>query len=352
MADRFAIVANYPGSGCRSLLSALPISLWSGIVPLKMGELTVVCSSHGQASGHFIFLDYDICRKQQLSEKYLTKVVARAAKKVSGLGARIIGLEPSTAALLGRSATMIARKFGLTVTGGFGYTVAAAIEGLRKAATLMGCLLEDAEVLILGAAEPFGAVCAQMLARDGANYLTLVDRDSARLDLLSRRLLYDCGVACKLSMQASRTVGRADLIIIAGRGPGLELYPQDLKPGAIVCGLGAADELIRDIREGRPDVMAFDKVVVRLPGETVPGCELGLPDTSSIYSWMAEAVLLALEGRYDRYFLGREMHVEKIVEMRRLSVKHGFTLSGFTAANRYLDLAQVAGIKRRVAAVC
>ena len=86
--------------------------------------------------------------------------------------------------------------------------------------------------------------------------------------------------------------------------------------------------------------MAFDEVVVRLPGEAVIGCDLGLPE-GSINAWMAEAVLLALEGRYDRYFLGRELYVEKVAEMRRLSAKHGFSVSGFLAAGRYLDFAAV-----------
>jgi len=220
-----------------------------------------------------------------------------------------MGLSPPLAAALGDLAAPMARKLGLTLTGGFGYTAVAAIEGLQKAAALMAMNLEEATVLVLGAAEPLGAVCTQLLARDGANYITLVDDDSSRLDLLSRRVLYDSGVACRISLQVSRAVGRADLVVIAGRRAGAAFTPGDLKPGAVVCNLGAAGELSLNIINRRPDVLVFDEVVVRLPGEALVGYNLGLPG-GSISAWMAEAVLLALEGRCDRYFLGRTLRGE------------------------------------------
>ncbi|HOA36058.1 MAG: hypothetical protein WAQ10_03200 [Dethiobacteria bacterium] len=340
MVERFAIIINSSRPGRKVRLPAFPASLWSRIAPIKTAALTGISSPFGQASGHFLFFHHDNCRLQQPNRDQLLRSTVRAGKRASRLGARIIGIGPSMAAALGKSALLIARKLGLTLTGGFGYTAAAAVEGLQKAALLMGLNLEEAAVLVLGAAEPLGVVCTQILAGDGANYITLVDGDSARLELLSRRVLYDCGVACRVSMQAGRAAARADLVVIAGNAAGAALSPHDLKPGAVVCNLCAVGELYLSIVNRRPDVMAFDEVVVRLPGEAVIGCDLGLPE-GSINAWMAEAVLLALEGRYDRYFLGRELYVEKVAEMRRLSAKHGFSVSGFLAAGRYLDFAAV-----------
>lgn len=351
MVDRFAIIVNSPRPGRTARPPALSASIWNRFAPIGAAALTGISSPFGQASGHFLFFNHDNRQLQRLSRGQLIKRTIRAGKKASRLGARIISLGPPMSAALGDSAVAIARRLGLTVTGGSGYTAVAAIEGLWKAAALMGLILEEAAVLVLGAAEPLGSVCTQILARDGVNYITLVDSDSARLDLLSRRVLYDCGVACKVSMQVSRAVARADLVIVAGGAAGAALQPPDLKSGAVVCNLGAADELSLSIINRRPDVMAFDDAVVRLPGEAVLGCDPGLPE-ASIRAWMAEAILLALERRYDRYFLGRELHVEKVAEMRRLSVKHGFTLSGFTAANRYLSFAEVEGIKNNLPVVC
>ena len=76
----------------------------------------------------------------------------------------------------------------------------------------------------------------------------------------------------------------------------------------------------------------------------VLGCAPGLP-AACICSWMAEAILLALEGRYDRYFLGRELHAEKVAGIGRLAGRHGFALSGFTAAGHYFDFADLENIR-------
>jgi hypothetical protein len=44
---------------------------------------------------------------------------------------------------------------------------------------------------------------------------------------------------------------------------------------------------------------------------------------------MAEAMILALEGRYESYTLGRNITVEQVEEMEALGAKHGFELGGF-----------------------
>jgi hypothetical protein len=46
--------------------------------------------------------------------------------------------------------------------------------------------------------------------------------------------------------------------------------------------------------------------------------------------------LLALEGRFESYTLGRELSLEKVKEIYKLYKKHGFQLSGLRAFDRYL----------------
>lgn len=348
MVDHFAIIHNYSQPVRRVRLPFLPPSLWYRFAPVRTATLTGVGSSSGRTSGHFLFFN---CHDRQPSQRHLLKGLVRAGRKASRLGARIIGLAPSMSAVLGDMAAVFARNLGLTVTGGLGYSTIAAIEGLQAAAALMGISLEGAAVLVLGAAEPLGALCTQILARDGINYITLVDGDDARLDLLSRRVLYDCGVACRVSMRASRAAAKADLVIAAGESAGWMLSPHDLKRGSIVCNLGAGEGFSLGIANERSDVMCFDEAVVRLPGEAVLDCDLGLPD-ACVLAWMAEAILLALERRYDRYFWGREMRLEKVTGLRRLAAKHGFIVAGFTAANRYLSFTSVKEIRNNLQEIC
>ena len=344
MVDHFAIIHSFSQPGRTARPPLLPAPLWYRFAPIKTEALTGVGSPSGRVSGHFLLLR---CHDHQLLRHHLLKGLVRAGRKAARLGARIIGLAPSMSAFLGDMGAVLARDLGLTLTGGLGYSTIAAIEGLQAAAALMGTSLEGAAVLVLGAAEPLGALCTQILARDGINYITLVDGDNARLDLLSRRVLYDCGVACRVSMRASRAAAEADLVVVAGEPAGRMISPLDPKRGSIVCNLGAGERFSLSIANERPDVMCFDEAVVRLPGEAVLGCDLGLPD-ACVLAWMAEAIILALEGRYDRYFLGREMRLEKVTGLRRLAAKHGFIISGFMAANRYLSFASVKEIRNNL----
>ena len=343
MVGQFALNVNSLRPGLSARPPAFIASYWNHFAPFKMAALTGIDSPFGQAEGHLLFFNH-VSNQSKRTESQLIKKTFRAGKKASRLGARIIGFDPSILALLGDSAVAIVRELGPAVTSGSGYAAFAAMEALQKAATQMGIIFEEAAVLILGAAEPLGSVCTQILARDGANHLTLVDSDNARLDLLSRRVLYNCGVACKVSVQVSKAVARADLVVVASRAAGMALRSSDLKPGAIVCNLAAADEFSLNLINRRSDVVTFDEAVVRLPGEAVLGCAPGLP-AACICSWMAEAILLALEGRYDRYFLGRELHAEKVAGIGRLAGRHGFALSGFTAAGHYFDFADLENIR-------
>lgn len=347
MAERFAIIvhSNARRPDRRIRLPVLNLDWWSRFVSPQASAPIGISSPFGRAEGWLFFLNYDLAQLRDLPTARLLKRTIHAGEKASRLGARIIGLGAPLLQALGPAALAVARNLDSTVTGGAGCAVAAAIDGLWKAAELMEIDPEEAAVLIIGAAEPCGSACAQILARDGVNYLTLVDTDRARLDRLAGRVLYDCGVACKISARAGKAVAQADLIIAAGEAAGFALHPALIKSGAVVCNLSAADELTARIISCRSDVMIFDQSVLRLPGGVVLCHDPALP-ADAVRAPMAEAVLLALEGRFDRYFLGYGLRVEKLIQMRRLSRKHGFTLSGFAALDRYFNFAAVRAIRK------
>ncbi|MER3467826.1 MAG: hypothetical protein C4312_04505, partial [Thermoflexus sp.] len=48
----------------------------------------------------------------------------------------------------------------------------------------------------------------------------------------------------------------------------------------------------------------------------------------------AETMILALEGRYESFTLGRNLQIEKVEEIARLARKHGFRVAGFRAFER------------------
>ena len=64
---------------------------------------------------------------------------------------------------------------------------------------------------------------------------------------------------------------------------------------------------------------------------------------------MSETMLLALEGRYENYTLGRELTVEQIETMNLLAAKHQFKLAGFRNFERAVTAEEIAAIQQRAA---
>ncbi|MGE5139018.1 MAG: hypothetical protein ACM3JD_06145, partial [Rudaea sp.] len=92
----------------------------------------------------------------------------------------------------------------------------------------------------------------------------------------------------------------------------------------------------------RPDVLVIESGEVLIPGDIDFGYDIGLPPKTS-YACLAETCLLAMEGRFEDYTLGRNIDMERVKEIFKLFQKHGFRLAGPRAFGKYLtdeDVAQ------------
>jgi fatty aldehyde-generating acyl-ACP reductase len=56
-------------------------------------------------------------------------------------------------------------------------------------------------------------------------------------------------------------------------------------------------------------------------------------------------MILAMEGRYESFSLGRELSVAKIDEISRLAKKHGFRLAGFRSFDRALSWQEIERVR-------
>src|SRR5690606_9337676 len=74
---------------------------------------------------------------------------------------------------------------------------------------------------------------------------------------------------------------------------------------------------------------------ILLPGEPDYGYDIGLP-SGVAYACLAETALLAMEGRFEDYTLGRDISVAKVKEIYRLFKKHGLRLSGLRSHDEFL----------------
>jgi fatty aldehyde-generating acyl-ACP reductase len=93
-----------------------------------------------------------------------------------------------------------------------------------------------------------------------------------------------------------------------------------------VCDVASPSDVSPRVALERDDVLIIGGGVVDVPGEPDFGFDFGLP-AGQAYACMAETMVLALEGRYESYSLGKQVRVEQVREIAQLARKHGFTLS-------------------------
>ncbi len=61
---------------------------------------------------------------------------------------------------------------------------------------------------------------------------------------------------------------------------------------------------------------------------------------------MSETIMLALEGRYESFTLGKTVSVEQVEETQRLATKHGFKLAGFRSFEKAVTEEQIARVRK------
>ncbi|MCZ7670881.1 MAG: hypothetical protein M5U34_28885 [Chloroflexi bacterium] len=97
----------------------------------------------------------------------------------------------------------------------------------------------------------------------------------------------------------------------------------------------------------RPDVLVIESGEVLIPGDIDFGYDIGLPPKTA-YACLAETALLAMEGRFEDYTLGRNITIERVKEIYRLFKKHEFQIAGLRSFDEYVTDEFVAE-KRKIA---
>lgn len=312
------------------------------IPPFKVSHINGIESPHAISEGWFVGCPLTSRQMVSMPEQDVMKKIIKAGKVAEKLGAKIVGLGAFTS-VVGDAGLTIAKNLNIAVTTGNSYTVATAIEGAKKAAQLMDVPIDRAKVLVLGATGSIGAACAQLLARD-VRYLTLAARSEDKLEILATQILRSTGLAVRVTANTKAAIKEADIIIAVTSAVDSIIEPEDLKPGAIVCDVSRPRNVSQQVAEARNDVLVIEGGVVEVPGDVNFGLNFGFPPKTA-YACMAETMILALEGRYENYTLGRDLTVKQVETIGQLASKHGFKLAGFRSFERAILPEEVMNIK-------
>lgn len=305
------------------------------IPPSKVSHITGIRSeSTGEeAEGWFIGCPLTPRQLLTLPVEVVYKKLIRCGHIAEELGAGILGLGALTS-VVGDGGMTIAKNLNIAVTTGNSYTTATAVEGARRGADLMGTPIQEATVAVVGAAGSIGRTCALMLAKD-ARAMTLVGRSAEKLKPLAKEIEETTPARVSVTDDIAKGLREADLIVTVTSAADAVIQPEHLKRGAVVCDVARPRDVSVRVAKERKDVLVIEGGVVAVPGDVDFRFEFGFPPKTS-YACMAETMMLALDGRYESFTLGKEVSVTQAEEMQRLANKHGFRLAGFRSFERAL----------------
>lgn len=334
-ARKFPLTKKMPAGFLERLLRVIP--------PLKVSHITGVRSTRGHAEGWFVGCPLTAEQMLNLPESYVLNKIILAGRKAEKLGAKILGLGAFTS-VVGDAGVTVARNLNIPVTTGNSYTVAMAIEGTREAARRMGVSLPASQIVVLGATGSIGAACVKILAKE-ARFLTLAARNERKLEKIAQQIYLTSGLSVGVTNKVKAALRNADIIVAVTSAVDSVIEAEDLKSGAIVCDVSRPRNVSRVVADKRDDILVIEGGIVEVPGDVKFNFDFGFPRQMA-YACMAETMILALEGRYESFTLGRHITVRQIEIISELGRKHGFKLAGLRSFEQPVSDEAIESIKR------
>ena len=118
-----------------------------------------------------------------------------------------------------------------------------------------------------------------------------------------------------------------------------------VKPGCVITDVARPLDLSAEDVAKRPDVLVIESGEISLPGD-VRMKSIGFEDRSVVYACLAETIVLALEGRFENFTLGRNLEWEKVHEIYKLGLKHGMQLAAISGVNGVYSDADIARVRK------
>ena len=317
--------------------------------PFTYSHVTGIVSPTGdEAEGWLITVGGTPKQLMAHDPEFTYKRLLQAADIAKKLGAQIMGLGAFTK-VVGDAGVTVAKRAPLPITTGNSYSASGALWALHDAISRLGLAEVDDEgrllgkAMVVGATGSIGSVCARLLAM-ACDELWMVSPEAAKLLALKAEIESE-NPRAKIFVAATpdEALPDMDAIVTATSGAGKRVLDiMAVKPGCVITDVARPLDLSAEDVAKRPDVLVVESGEIQLPGDVRMG-DIGLPPGVA-YACMAETIVLALEGRYETYTVGRNIEWPKVKEIYQLGLKHGMklaTISGVNGVYTDEDLAKV-----------
>ncbi len=312
--------------------------------PLYISHITGIRSSQEQEiDGWFVACPFTPTRMTSLPERVVYRKIVKTGQLAEKLGAKILGLGAFTS-VIGDAGITISKQLDIPVTTGNSYTVAVAAQAIRAAAQRMDIDLPKATIAIVGATGAVGCVSGQLLARECAK-IVLIGRRTARLQQVKSKIEARYNTPTFIASDIA-ALEQADIVISVTSSIDTVIEPHHLRSGAVVLDVARPRDVSRRVVQERDDVLVLEGGMVQVPGSELDfGFNFGFPPKMA-FACMAEVMILALEGRYESFTLGRDISIEQVEEIEALGAKHGFRLGGFRSFEHAVTDQEIDRVKR------
>ncbi|MFZ4481215.1 MAG: dehydrogenase [Rhodoferax sp.] len=291
-----------------------------------------------QAEGWLISVGGTPKEIMQHSPEFTYRRLLDAAAMARRLGAQIMGLGAFTK-VVGDAGVSVARRSALPITTGNSYSASGALWAAHDAMLRMRLLPAPKgkervkfKAMVIGATGAIGSVCARLMAK-AAEEVYMVSPETAKLLSLKESILQETPDArLFLAARADRNIAAMDMIVTATSGAGKKVIDiMQVKPGCVITDVARPLDLPAEEVAKRPDVLVIESGEIQLPGD-VRMKNIGLPKGVA-YACLAETIVLALEGRFENFTVGRAIEWAKVREIYQLGLKHGMKLAAISGVN-------------------
>jgi len=277
--------------------------------------------------------------KQMLSHppEFTYKRLLEAAAMSKRMGAQIMGLGAFTK-VVGDAGVTVAKLADIPITTGNSYSASGALWAAADAVRRMGLIKVEegkkikAKTMVIGATGAIGSVCCRLLALAFESVHMVDIRDARLLSLRDSILKETPDVDLHISTRADKHIGDMDVIVTATSAAGKKILNiEKVKPGCVITDVARPLDLSREDVAKRPDVLYIESGEILLPGNP-KFKEIGLPPKVA-FACLAETIVLALEGRFEVFTIGRDIEWQKVKEIYKLGLKHGMKLAAISGVN-------------------
>ncbi|OYU43212.1 MAG: hypothetical protein CFE44_19640 [Burkholderiales bacterium PBB4] len=315
----------------------------------------IVSPTGAEAEGWLISVGGTPKEMLSRSPEFTYRRLLHAAKIAEKMGAQIMGLGAFTK-VVGDAGITVARRADLPITTGNSYSASGALWAAADAMRRMGLLTVNknkkvaAKTMVIGASGSIGSVSARLLAMS-FDEVYLAGRTLSKLDELKASILKETPDAKVFTtIDYNDLLGEMDMIVTSTSGAGKEILDiMKVKPGCVITDVARPLDLPASDVAKRPDVLVIESGEIDLPTKVKGLKSIGLPP-NVVYACLAETIVLALEGRFEVFTVGRDTEWEKVKEIYKLGLKHGMKLaaiSGVKGVYSDEDIAKVVTLARK-----